>query len=57
MSTHKIHFHNKIGKFPKNISLSFVFLSYRKNFLGTLKKEFESATLYEPSLFESLKFC
>ena len=32
----------------------FVFLSYRKSFLG-LKNEFESAMVNEPSVFESLK--
>ena len=30
----------------------FIFLSYRKNFLGTQKNEFESAMVNEPSMFE-----
>ena len=34
MSTHIIQFHNKIRTFP----LIFVFLSYRKNFVGTQKR-------------------
>ena len=34
MSTHNIQFHDKIRKFP----LIFVFLSYRKNFIGTQKR-------------------
>ena len=34
MSTHNIQFHDKIRKFP----LVFVFLSYRKNFVGTQKR-------------------
>ena len=34
MSTHNIHFHDKIRKFP----YIFVFLSYRKNFVGTQKR-------------------
>ena len=34
MSTHNIQFHDKIRKFP----LIFVFLSYRKNFVGTKKR-------------------
>ena len=33
MSTHNIQFHDEIRKFP----LNFVFLSYRKNFVGTQK--------------------
>ena len=33
MSTHNIQFHDTIRKFP----LVFVFLSYRKNFVGTQK--------------------
>ena len=31
MSTYNIHFHDKIRKFP----LIFVFMSYRKNFVGS----------------------
>ena len=34
MTTHNIQFHDKIRKFP----LVFVFLSYRKNFVGTQKR-------------------
>ena len=34
MSTHNIQFHDKIRKFP----LVFVFLRYRKNFVGTQKR-------------------
>ena len=33
MSTHNIQFHDEIRKLP----LKFVFLSYRKNFVGTKK--------------------
>ena len=33
----------------------FVFLSYRKNFVGN-QNEFELATVNEPSVFELLKF-
>ena len=33
MSTHNIQFHDEIRKIP----LNFVFLSYRKNFVGTQK--------------------
>ena len=36
MSTHNLQFHDKIRKFPQ----IFVFLSYRKNFVGT-QKQFE----------------
>ena len=34
MSTHNKQCHDKITKFP----LTFVFMSYRKNFLGTQKR-------------------
>ena len=34
MSTHNIQFHGKIRNFPQ----LFVFLSYRKNFVGTQKR-------------------
>ena len=34
MSTQNIRFHDKIRKFPE----IFVFLSYRKNFVGTQKR-------------------
>ena len=53
MSTHNIQFHDKIRKlkFPE----IFVFLRYRKNFVG-LKNKFESAMVNEPSGFELLKF-
>ena len=34
MSTHNIQFHDKMRKFP----LTFVFLSYRKNFAGTQER-------------------
>ena len=34
MSTHNIQFHDKIRKLP----LVFVFLSYRKNIVGTQKR-------------------
>ena len=34
MSTHNIHFHDKIRKFPE----IFVFLSYLKNIVGTQKR-------------------
>ena len=33
MSTHNIQFHDEIRKFP----LNFVYLSYRKKFVGTQK--------------------
>ena len=36
MSTHNIHFHDKIGKIP--IPKYFVFLSCQKDFLGTQKQ-------------------
>ena len=48
MSTHKIQFYDKIRKFPE----IFVFLSYRKNFVGE-HNEFESSKVNEPSVFES----
>ena len=50
MSTHNIQFH-KIRKNPK----IFVFLRYRKNFVGT-KNEFELAMVNEPSVFELSRF-
>ena len=34
MNTHKLHFHDKIGKIP-NITLIIVFFCCRMNFLGT----------------------
>ena len=34
MSTHNIQFYDKVRKFPE----IFVFLSYRKNFVGTQKR-------------------
>ena len=37
MSTHNIHFHDKIGKLP-NYPYIFVFSRCRKNFLGTQKR-------------------
>ena len=51
MSTYNIQFHDKIRKFPE----IFVFLRYRKNFVG-LKNKFESAMVNEPSGFELLRF-
>ena len=54
MSTHNIHFRDKIGKFPK-ISLKICFLELSKNFLGT-QKRFGIAMVNESSVFESLKF-
>ena len=47
MSTHNIHFHDKIRIFP----LIFVFLHYQMNSLG-LKTEFKSSTVSEPSMFQ-----
>ena len=55
MSTHNIHFQYKMRQFLKNIPKYLVFLTYTKDFLGT-QNEFESATVNEPSVFESLKF-
>ena len=51
MSTLNIQFQDKIRKFPE----IFIFLSYRKNFLG-LKNEFELAIVNEPSVFEPSRF-
>ena len=48
MSTQNIQFHDKIRKFPE----IFVFLSYRKNFVGE-QNEFESSKINEPFVFES----
>ena len=50
MSTHNIQFHDKI-----RIKSLFVFLSYWKNFVETEKKEFESSTINELSVFEPLR--
>ena len=50
MSTYIIRFHDKIRIFPQ----IFVFLSYRKNFVGT-QNEFESAMVNEPSILQLLK--
>ena len=38
MVTHNIHFNDKIRKCSLKYPLIFVFLSYRKNFLGTQKQ-------------------
>ena len=47
MSTHNIQFHNEIRKLP----LMFVFLIYRKNFIGTQNRvQFELAMVNEPSV-------
>ena len=51
MSTYNAQFHDKIRKIPE----IFVFLSCRKNFVGT-QKEFELAMVNEPSVFELLSF-
>ena len=51
MSPENIQFHDKIRKFLK----FFVFLSYRKNFVGT-QNEFELAMRNDPSMFELLRF-
>ena len=51
MSTHNIHFYDKILKYSK----IFDFLSCRNNFLGT-KNVVEIATVNESSVFESLRF-
>ena len=51
MSPENIQFHDKIRKFLK----IFVFLSYRKNFVGT-QNEFELAMRNDPSMFELLRF-
>ena len=51
MNTHNIQFQDKIRKF----FLVFVFLSCRKNFVGT-KNEFELTMVNEPSVFELLMF-
>ena len=50
MSTHNIQFHDKIRKFP----LVFVFLSYRKNFVGTQKRV--RINHDKPLVFELLRF-
>ena len=47
MSTHNIQFHNEIRK-----PLIFVFLIYRKNFVGSQKL----SMVNEPSVFELLRF-
>ena len=38
MSTHNIHFHDKIRKFPLKSQNICFFFSYRKNFLVTQKR-------------------
>ena len=38
MSTHNIHFHDKIKKNITKISLNVCFLSYRPNFIRTKKR-------------------
>ena len=52
MSTHNIHFHNKIRKFP----LSICFLELWELFRRDSKTKFESAMVNEPSVFELLRF-
>ena len=51
MSTFNIQFYGKIRKFPT----IFVFLSYRKNFVGT-QKRVRITMVNEPSRFEVLRF-
>ena len=51
MSTHNIQFHDKRRKIPE----IFVFLSYRKNFVGTQNK-FELGIVNKPVVFELLGF-
>ena len=55
MCTHHIVFNDKINFSPKYPKI-FVSLSYWKNFLWELKTEFDSATVNESSVLESLKF-
>ena len=50
MSTHNIHFHDKIRKFPYLFSLAIGRISYR------LKNVFELAVVNEPSVFVLLRF-
>ena len=50
MPTRNIQFYDKIRKFPK----IFVFLSYRKNFVGT-QKRVRISHENEPSVFELLR--
>ena len=38
MSTHNIHFRDKIRKVPKKYPYIFVILSYRRSFLGTQER-------------------
>ena len=55
MITRNMHFHHKIRKKSLNLPQIFVFLNYRKTFLG-LKNEFEQANVNEPLAFVSLIF-
>ena len=59
MSTHNIHFYDKIRKFPCNTCISEYLFSSAKC-MGIItcgfKNKFESDMVKEPSLFESLKF-
>ena len=50
MSTHTIQFHDEIRKNPK-----YLFSLAIGRLLQGLKKEFESSTVNEPSLFEPLR--
>ena len=56
MRIRNIHFHDKIIKFRLGILKYLYFFSYRKNFLRTQKKKFESAKVNEPSVFEVLLY-
>ena len=51
MSTHNIKFHDKIRKFSKIV----VFLSYRKNFVGTQKLMGNRPSVLELLRFDSVK--
>ena len=52
MSTHNIQSHNKMRKFPT----IFVFLSYRKNSVGTQNGVQISHVVNKPAVFEPSKF-
>ena len=55
MSSHNVHFHNKIRKISK-ISLDICFLELSEAFSWGLKNEFELAMINESSVFDLLRF-
>ena len=58
MSTHNIHFHDKIRKMLEiYLNIFFIFYCAIGRISQGLKNEFELAMVNEPSVFESLKFC